>query len=129
MSTGGMPRPRTGSVGTSVGSSLKTKMPSMKGGNAAKGVILKGVTMPKVSAALKGGVKLSSKTKSGGAVKAPKSSVKASSLSSALKGIISKAKKLPAMGMSSSIGAPAATPSPAFFGSPNPSAGKPGLGM
>ncbi len=136
-STGGMPRISARSVGTSVSSTLKTKLPSLKIGSSAKGVTLKGVTIPKIGT-VKGGGKLSAKTLSGTSVKAPKP-LKTGSISSALKGIVSSVKsgmksgslRAPGggLGMSSSIGAPAKTPSPAFFGSPNAGPGAIGLGM
>ena len=133
-STGGMPRPSKGSVGTSVSSLLKTKMPSLNRGSGIKGTALKGVTFPKAGS-MKAGPKLSTKTLSGGTVKAPKTTIKPSSLSSSLKSLISAAKKSPSpmggagLGMSSGVGAPAATPSPAFFGQPNAGPGGIGLGM
>ena len=123
-STGGMPRPSTKSVGTTVSSLLKTKMPSLRAAGASKGVSLKGITMPKPISS-KGMGKISVK-----APKATKTSIKSpSSLSSTLKSIISASKKTPPMGMSSAIGAPAQTPSPAFFGRPNAGPGGIGLGM
>ena len=130
MSTGGMPRPTSHAVGTSVSSTLKTKLPSLSKGSSIKGVTLKGVTIPKVGS-VKGVSKLSAKTLGGKAVKTPKSSFKTSSMLSALKGIVSGAKKLPGagIGMPSSIGAPTQTPSPAFFGKPNAGPGAIGLGM
>lgn len=114
------------SVSTTVSSVLKTKMPSPRKSSPSKGVTLKGIKMPKRGSTAKGG-KLSAATIKG-KVKAPKS-LKIGALSAALKRIVAGAKKLPAAGMSSSIGAPAMTPSPAFFGEVNPMAGKPGLGM
>lgn len=130
-STGGMPRPHEGSIGTSVSSLLKTKMPSLKSAGASKGVKLQGVKMPKASAPK--GVKMPKMTN----VKSAKSTApKASALSSALKAIVSGSKKLggaapagPGMGMPSAIGAPAAAPAPSFFGNVGPSQGAPGLGM
>ena len=112
------------SVSTTVSSVLKTKMPSFKRGASSKGVTLKGIKIPKRGSTAK------AKGVSRKAIKAPKtSSLKKSALTAALKKLIAAAKKMPKMGMSSSVGAPASTPSPAFFGEVNPTAGKPGLGM
>lgn len=117
------------SASTKVSSVLKTSMPSPRSASSAKKVVLKDIVNKRSSGGKKVSSPLSAKTRSGTAVKPAKSTLKSSSLSSALKSLISKAKKLPAMGMPSSVGAPTAAPSPAFFGTPNAGPGKIGLDM
>ena len=128
-STGGMPRPNAGHISTGVSSLLKMKMPSLKANSPSKGVSLKSVGIPKV-----GTTKMAGMPKMP-TIKTPKSTTpKMSSLSSALKSIVSGASKVrgmagPGMGMPSAVGAPASAPAPSFFGSSQPGPGQPGLGM
>lgn len=127
-STGGLPRSPTRGPGTSVSSVLRTTFPSLKKAGASSKMKLSNVKIPKVSSK-KSSFKLSSKTRSGTAVKVSKAGTKGakfSSLSSALKSILSRAKKVRGMAAPSLARPPAGIPSPAFFGKPN--AGPRGFG-
>jgi hypothetical protein len=156
MSTGGMPRPMRGNVSTGISSTLKMHMGKI-GGQAIGGQALggggklttgagsfgvgpkAGGGMPKIAPLKMTASPKMSAMNLGGGTKPTTSSSSLKSLGATLKSLISKPPKAaPAtfgsgqnngLNMSSSVGAPASSPNTSFFGSSNPSAGAPGLGM